>query len=256
MPKFKVNNHFFTVICFLSVILYSFINVKDIKAKESSDDLVQIISSELIYDKSFTELGYEFIPQFILENPKVICYSPLSEWKTATRCEKEPEFIGQSRSLSLTDGVGFNALQAINANNGSLRLVEIYPGHEWSFNASVGDPRNISYLKTVFGVYGGGWCDLASRYVQAVRPLLPEPDIRFVNHNVSVGFGLVDVDYHDAVSIWNTGGLHGNIGQAKDLVLWNGSNYGIRLWVVEDGKTLIVRSTWFDPRTMEGKNVY
>lgn len=197
----------------------------------------------------------EYVPQYIKDNPWVICNYPLEEWKTAPRCEKEPDFIGQSVPLFLTNDLGFNAYQAINANNGALRVVEIMPKHEWSFNSAVGDPAYIKNLRTVWGVYGGGWCDLASRYVQAVRPLLPDPDIRFINHNVSAGMGLADVEYNDAVAIWNTGGLHGNIGEAMDLILWNGSDYGIRLWVVEDGKTLIVRSTWFDPNTMEAKNV-
>ena len=197
----------------------------------------------------------EYVPQYIKDNPWVICNYPLEEWKTAPRCDKEPDFIGQSVPLFLTNDLGFNAYQAINANNGALRVVEIMPKHEWSFNAAVGDPAYINNLRTVWGVYGGGWCDLASRYVQAVRPLLPDPDIRFINRNVSAGMGLADVEYNDAVAIWNTGGLHGNIGEAKDLILWNGSDYGIRLWVVEDGTTLIVRSTWFDPNSKETQNV-
>lgn len=246
---------FVIVIAIFTIFLQFVSDIKSVNAMEDYE-LIPVTNNDFLFNEFYNNPTEEFVPQYIVDNPWVICDYPLNEWKTAPRCEKEPDFIGQSTPLSLTNNIGFNAYQAINANGGSLRVVEIYPGHEWSFNASVGDPRNINYLKTVWGVYGGGWCDLASRYVQAVRPLLPDPDIRFINHNISAGFGLVDIDYYDAVSIWNTGGLHGNIGEAKDLVLWNGSNYGIRLWVVEDGKTLIVRSTWFDPRTMEGKNVY
>jgi len=239
------------VVSFLVAMISVFVGFKWVNANESSYD------SFAPFNPGFPipVVTSEFVPQYIKDNPWVICDYPLEEWKTAPRCDKEPDFIGQSVPLFLTNDLGFNAYQAVNANNGALRIVEIMPKHEWSFNSTVGDPAYISNLRTVWGVYGGGWCDLASRYVQAVRPLLPDADIRFINHNISAGMGLADVDYNDAVAIWNTGGLHGNIGEAKDLVLWNGSDYGIRLWVVEDGTTLIVRSTWFDPNSKETQNV-
>lgn len=50
-------------------------------------------------------------------------------------------------------------------------------------------------------VLGGGVCDLASRYVVAARPLLPDHAFRFKLHPN----GLSGIDHRDAVSIWFEG---------------------------------------------------
>lgn len=50
-------------------------------------------------------------------------------------------------------------------------------------------------------VLGGGVCDLASRYVVAARPLLPESAFQFKPHPN----GLSNIDDRDAVSIWFEG---------------------------------------------------
>jgi hypothetical protein len=50
-------------------------------------------------------------------------------------------------------------------------------------------------------VLGGGVCDLASRYVVAARPLLPDDAFKFKLHPNGLG----GVRYQDAVSIWFDG---------------------------------------------------
>lgn len=127
---------------------------------------------------------------------------------------------GSSAPLSLAGAMGRNIRVALSANGGALQTVIIPPGSTWSFNAAVGDPRGFQ-LYVVGGVLGGGWCDLASRYVQAVRPILPPESVKFVNHVQSAGVGLANVDPGDAVAIWNIDGRPGTFGGRLDLLISN-----------------------------------
>ncbi|MBC8078475.1 MAG: hypothetical protein H7Y32_20525 [Chloroflexales bacterium] len=150
---------------------------------------------------------------------------------------------GQSVPLTTQGDVGFNVLAALNASGGALRDVTIAPGATWSFNATVGNPGGIEIL-TVGGIAGGGWCDLAARYVQAVRPLLPGEAIRFPHH----GIALADVAWEDAVSIWNIGGQAGTQGGAQDLEITNTLPHPLRLQALPtpDGSAVMVLATILD----------
>jgi hypothetical protein len=150
---------------------------------------------------------------------------------------------GKSVPLTTQGDVGFNVLAALDASGGALRDVTIAPGATWSFNATVGNPAGIE-IRTVGGVPGGGWCDLAARYVQAVRPLLPSEAIRFPHH----GIALADVAWEDAVSIWNIGGQAGSQNGAQDLELTNTLSHPIRLQVLPtpDGAAIMVLATVLD----------
>ena len=143
--------------------------------------------------------------------------------------------------LSLAGDVGFNVLSALGAQGGALRSVEIRPGETWSFNATVGSPAYVE-IRTVGGVAGGGWCDLASRYVQAVRPLLPPEAVRFVNHVTTSGIRIADVADDDAVSIWNVNGQAGSAGQSQDLEITNTLNVPLHFQVIDQGDQQIVVS--------------
>jgi hypothetical protein len=145
----------------------------------------------------------------------------------------------RSVPLSIVGDVGFNVLSALGARDGALRSVVIGPGETWSFNATVGSPADVE-IRTVGGVPGGGWCDLASRYVQAVRPLLPRDAVQFVNHVTTAGIRIADVADDDAVSIWNIGGQAGSAGQSQDLEITNTLNAPLRLQVIEQGDQQIV----------------
>ena len=141
--------------------------------------------------------------------------------------------------LSVAGDVGFNVLSALGARGGALRSVTIRPGETWSFNATVGSPAAVE-VRTIGGVPGGGWCDLASRYVQAVRPLLPREAVRFVNHVTTAGIRIADVADDDAVSIWNVDGQAGSVGQSQDLEITNTLSAPLHLQVVEQGDQQIV----------------
>jgi hypothetical protein len=141
--------------------------------------------------------------------------------------------------LSIAGDVGFNVLSALRAHGGALRSVTIRPGETWSFNATIGSPANID-VRTIGGVPGGGWCDLASRYVQAVRPLLPREAVQFVNHVTTAGIRIADVADDDAVSIWNIDGHAGSAGQSQDLQITNTLNAPLKLQVVEQPDQQIV----------------
>jgi hypothetical protein len=141
--------------------------------------------------------------------------------------------------LSIAGDVGFNVLSALGARGGALRSVTIGPGETWSFNATIGSPANVE-VRTVGGVPGGGWCDLASRYVQAVRPLLPREAVQFVNHVTSSGIRIADVSDDDAVSIWNIDGQAGSTGQSQDLQITNTLSAPLKLQVIDQGDQQIV----------------
>ena len=141
--------------------------------------------------------------------------------------------------LSIAGDVGFNVLSALGARDGALRSVTIRPGETWSFNATIGSPAHVD-VRTIDGVPGGGWCDLASRYVQAVRPLLPREAVQFVNHVTTAGIQIADVADDDAVSIWNIDGQAGSAGQSQDLQITNTLNAPLKLQVVEQPDQQIV----------------
>ena len=142
------------------------------------------------------------------------------------------DLVGESAALSLAGDVGYNVRAALDASNGALRDVTIRPGETWSFNASVGSPAHIR-VRVVAGVPGGGWCDLASRYVQALRPVLPPEAFAFPNHVHTAGIGLLNVANEDAVAIWNIDGQPGSFGGRQDLQITNTTNTALRLEVVE-----------------------
>lgn len=106
---------------------------------------------------------------------------------------------------------GQNVRAALGANGGALQRIVIQPGTSWSFNETIGDPGVLD-LRTVSGVLGGGWCDLASRYVQALRPILPPSAIVFPLHGVALN----QVSYEDSVVIWSNGTRGG-----QDLIVTN-----------------------------------
>lgn len=124
-------------------------------------------------------------------------------------------------------------LAALRARRNALTFVVIPPGEQWSFNAAIGDPRTLR-LNDVNGVIGGGWCDLASRYVQAVRPLLANDDVRFVNHVASNGVAIKGVEPQDAASIWNIDGRPGFDDGRKDVIIANHGTDTIILTTVID----------------------
>jgi hypothetical protein len=125
-----------------------------------------------------------------------------------------------------------NVVAALEANNGALQHVVIAPDAIWSFNRSIGDP-DLLQLESNYGVYGGGWCDLASRYTMVLRPFLPPESFAFIRHVDSTGYGLEGVPDDDAVVIWNSNGG----GDEQDLRIHNtsGRTISIRVTLVADG---------------------
>ena len=125
-----------------------------------------------------------------------------------------------------------NIVAALEANNGALQRVVIPPDAIWSFNRSIGDP-DLLPLDSVYGVHGGGWCDLASRYVMVLRPFLPRESFVFIRHIDSTGLGLEGVPDDDAVVIWNSNGAS----DEQDLRIHNtsGRTITIQVTLVGDG---------------------
>ena len=155
---------------------------------------------------------------------------------------KIPFGNAQSVSAPITtneaDSFGLNVKAALDANNGALRNVVIKDGERWSFNQTIGDPDQL-HLVNVSGVYGGGWCDLACRYVQALKGLglqishgadMSSNDIVFLQHG---GIALNNCTVLESPYIWSAGNIGFDKGM-QDLIVNNRTGKTIHLIVVDN----------------------
>lgn len=140
---------------------------------------------------------------------------------------------------------GFNVKQALDASGGNLRNVVIKDGERWSFNATIGPP--VFPIRDVAGVPGGGWCDLACRYVQVFKGLglrithgtdMDANDIVFLQHG---GIALNNCTVDESPYIWSAGNM-GFEDEMQDLIVNNRTGKTIRIAVVDnsDGTATIV----------------
>lgn len=161
--------------------------------------------------------------------------------------------FGDAQALSApitentNDGFGLNVKAALDANNSALRNITIKDGEQWSFNETVGNPDKLQ-LTTISGVYGGGWCDLACRYVQVFKGLgLPITHGTDMNANGAIflqhgGISLNQCGFDESPYIWSKGTQAGFDDGRQDLVVNNGTGKTIRITVVdnEDNTATIV----------------
>ena len=115
--------------------------------------------------------------------------------------------------------------------------VTINPGETWSFNQAVGNPDKYT-LETVYGVYGGGWCDLASRFAETARKQGLELDFKL--HSTP----LIGVERKDNVSIWN---VDVSATQEQDLRITNNKSYPISFRVTSGETNYQVQSFYSRP---------
>ena len=169
-----------------------------------------------------------------------------------------------AKSVSFTPSdkaVRANIRLALDHYYGALTHVVLAPGGVFSFNSTLGVRpqrlpwKNVKLKPTTTAappatdgtavsapeaaaqiIQGGGLCDLASRFVMAARPLLPNSAFRFVNHVKSNGIHLIGVPTRDTVSIWAIGGGKGE----HDLVISNPTNGWLEFTVDRDGEKITV----------------
>jgi hypothetical protein len=153
----------------------------------------------------------------------------VNEWRSVHK----PEF--SSPPLDIRGEMGYNIEIALNANNGALRSVIIRPGETWSFNQTIGHPKNLPRMYYIAGVYGGGWCDLAGRYVQVGRQLGLTPT--FEQHG---GVALSGLSVADSPYIWNIDGTAGNFNGAQDLLLRNNTLNTVTLKAIKVGDSVVI----------------
>jgi hypothetical protein len=178
-----------------------------------------------------------------------------------------------AKSVSFTPGdkaVRANIRLALDHYYGALTHVVLAPGGVFSFNSTLGvRPQRLPWknvklkptaapaapaLPAADGtavpapaaaaqiIQGGGICDLASRFVMAARPLLPNSAFRFVNHVKSNGIHLSGVPTRDTVSIWAIGGGKGE----HDLLISNPTNGWLEFTVDRDGEKITVTARLWD----------
>jgi len=151
----------------------------------------------------------------------------------------EEPIVGESSPLTLAGDSGANIDAALKANHGALQRVVILPGAIWSFNAAIGDPRVLN-LREVNGVIGGGWCNLATRYVEAAQPFTPLVALRFVRHTP------IAPSRRNLVAIWNVDGIPGFADGRRDLEIENRTVDALRFEVVlmsRTPRTIVIRAT-------------
>jgi len=191
--------------------------------------------------------------------------SPLPPTATATP-EPEPRLLAE-HAVSFTPGdraMRANIRLALSYYHGALTHVFVGPGSVFSFNATLGlAPQRLPWKDVVLKptpaaatpapdgppptqeiqrIQGGGLCDLASRFVMAARPLLPNHAFRFVNHIRSNGIHLQGVPVRDSVSIWAVGGQRGE----QDLKITNATDGWLEFIVEREGEKLTVRARLWD----------
>jgi hypothetical protein len=175
-----------------------------------------------------------------------------------------------AKSVSFTPSdkaVQANIRLALDHYYGALTHVVLAPGGVFSFNSTLGvRPQRLPWknvrLKPTAApaapaadgtavpapeaaaqiIQGGGICDLASRFVMAARPLLPNSAFHFVNHVKSNGIHLSGVPTRDTVSIWAIGGGKGE----HDLLIDNPTNGWLEFTVDREGQKITVTARLWD----------
>jgi hypothetical protein len=197
---------------------------------------------------------------------------------TATATAAPVAQLLAAKSVSFTPAdkaVRANIRLALDHYYGALTHVVLAPGGVFSFNSTLGvRPQRLPWknvkLKPTAApapptpsatdgtaapepaapapeaaaqiIQGGGICDLASRFVMAARPLLPNSAFRFVNHVKSNGIHLSGVPTRDTVSIWAVGGGRGE----HDLLISNPTNGWLEFTVDREGEKITVAARLWD----------
>lgn len=144
------------------------------------------------------------------------------------------------KATPLPRGTGMDA--NIEAIADVLAYVVIRPGETWSFNATVGHPDKYR-LVTYGGVYGGGWCDLASRYAELARKFGLERE--FMLHSAPLN----GVERQDNVSIWNEDGTGA---QPQDLRITNNRMYNVEFVLLRKNTTYELIGSYSHPYFLRG----
>ena len=189
---------------------------------------------------------------------------------TATPTAAPAAQLLAAKSVSFTPSdraVRANIRLALEHYYGALTHLVLAPGGVFSFNSTLGVRpqrlpwKNVKLKPTPAAappaadgtavpapdaaaqiIQGGGICDLASRFVMAARPLLPNSAFHFVNHVKSNGVHLSGVPTRDTVSIWAIGGGKGE----HDLLISNPTNGWLEFTVDRDGEKITVTARLWD----------
>ena len=160
-------------------------------------------------------------------------------WRNTNRIalSGKAQAVSAPITINRNDSFGFNVSQALQARNNALQDVIIKDGERWSFNATIG--KADMELRTIYGIPGGGWCDLACRYVQVLKGLglhithgtdMSSDDIVFLQHG---GMALYNCSVDESPYIWSAGNVGFENGM-QDLIVNNRTGKTIHLTVVNN----------------------
>jgi hypothetical protein len=125
-------------------------------------------------------------------------------------------------------GTRTNIAVALAANGNRLRQASIInKGERWSFGEQLGDINAlVPSLVVANGVVGGGWSDLAGRYISTWQKMGLKAEFAPAQRQ------LIDLEPAQSPMLW-LGEATGN----ADVVLVNNSDQAVQLLVVEDNTT-------------------
>lgn len=156
-------------------------------------------------------------------------------WRSVNFAAQGAKAVSAPITTNIADTFGYNVRSALDMNNKALRRIVIQSGDTWSFNEAMGDPNKFPALKTIGGQYGGGWCDLACRYIQAARGL--GLHTKYLQHG---GIALNGCSIEDSPYIWTTDGKRGLESGRQDLLITNNTIYTVILEVIEKDNTVVI----------------
>lgn len=156
-------------------------------------------------------------------------------WRAVNDAAQSAKSVSAPITTDRNTDFGFNVSSALDINKGALRKVVILSGDTWSFNETLGKPNTFPPLKTIFGVEGGGWCDLACRYIQAAKGLGLHTE--YLQHG---GIALNSCSLEDSPFIWTVDGVRGLDKGRQDLLITNNTVYTAVIEVIEKDNAAII----------------
>jgi len=156
-------------------------------------------------------------------------------WRSVNNAARYAKSVSTPITTDVNDSFGYNVRAALDMNNNALRHVIIESGDTWSFNEALGKPNTFPTLKMVAGISGGGWCDLACRYIQVAKGL--GLHTVYLQHG---GIALNSCSLEDSPFIWTENGKRGFENGQQDLLITNNTVKTVVLDVVEENNAAII----------------
>jgi hypothetical protein len=164
-----------------------------------------------------------------------VVHELIDGWRAINDAARNAKAVSAPITINSNDPFGYNVKSALDMQKGALRHVVIESGDTWSFNEALGKPKYFPALKSVAGIEGGGWCDLACRYIQVAKGL--GLHTVYLQHG---GIALNSCSVEDSPYIWTVDGIRGLEKGRQDLLITNNTVYTAMIEVIEKDNAAII----------------